>query len=451
MKKVHLLWLSLALLFSSCSATDEVNSLEESNTTTIIASNSSKLETAQDLDVLLNQIGDSRFVLLGEASHGTKEYYTWRAELTKRLIKEKGFSFVAVEGDWPELYRLNQYIKGSNQHGGSGQAVLEDLNRWPTWMWANNEVVELADWMRQHNSSLPDKDKAGFYGMDVYSLWESLDVVEAYLQQNNPALVAQVRDVKACLAPYNQDEQAYGYAVNYKGAGCADKLASLLKAVQTHVAQQGTPTEADFAAEQSALTAVNAEKYYREMYASDVSSWNLRDRHMMETVNRLMNFYGPSSKVIVWAHNTHVGDARATNMRQYGMLNIGQLVREQHSEKGVYSIGFGSYTGTVTAATKWGSPAQVMGVPNAQGNSWEALLHKVQPIDKVVLLDNLKEEKAFKKMIGHRAIGVVYQPGSESGNYVPSRMPERYNAFIFIDETEALAPIATQTAMEIAR
>ncbi len=448
MKKVHLLWLSLALLFSSCSKSDEVDSLEDSHTTNIIATNSKKLETTQDLDVLLNEIGDSKFVLLGEASHGTKEYYTWRAELTKRLIAEKGFSFVAVEGDWPELYRLNEYIKGSGEHGGSAQAVLQGLDRWPTWMWANQEVAELAEWMRQHNTTLPANSRAGFYGMDVYSLWGSIDEVEEYLMKNNPALLPLVREVQTGLAPYNRDEQAYGRAVAYNGGGSAGKLAALQEAINKHVASIPAPSEADFNASQSILTAVNAEKYYREMYISNVSSWNLRDRHMMEAINRLADFHGSDAKVIVWAHNTHVGDARATDMQQDGLLNLGQLAREQHSQKGVYAIGFGSYTGTVIAANQWGTTPKVMQAPLAQTNSWEAMLHAVEPLNKIVLLGNLQNEEALQRSIGHRAIGVVYSPGSERGNYVPSVLPERYDAFVFIDKTEALTPIKTEPALQ---
>lgn len=431
MKKVHLLWLSLALLFTSCSKADEVESLKENHTTSLVAENSYELEQPQDLDVLLKDIGNPRYVLLGEASHGTKEYYTWRAEITKRLIEEKGFNVITVEGDWPDLYKLNQYIKGTEQAGASAEAIMQTFDRWPTWMWANEEMAELTEWLKQHNNGLSASQQVGLYGMDVYSLWDSLDELEQYLRKNNTELLPQLQKVKNCFAPYAQDEQRYGYEASRGTASCADELAILLEDVQKHVAQKAIPTEEDFDASQNALIAANAEDYYSEMYQSNAGSWNIRDRHMVKTINRLVDFYGPSAKVIVWAHNTHIGDARATDMLQSGTVNVGQLVREEQGEENVYAVGFGSYQSTVVAANKWGNPAQIMHVPQGIAGSWEALLHGINPANKVVLMENLAEDNRLTKQIGHRAIGVVYNPGSERGNYVPSVLPERYNAFIF--------------------
>lgn len=448
MKKVQLLVLSLVTLLFSCETQAKVETVEKTIDINKVAASSHKLENTKDLDVVLNEIGNSKYVLLGEASHGTKEYYTWRAEITKRLVKEKGFNVIAVEGDWPDLYQLNQYAKNTGNKAGSAREIMRGFDRWPTWMWANEEVADLTEWLRTHNAGQASGNKTGFYGMDVYSLWSSLNVLEKYLATADQTAFQKVKDVKACLAPYWNDENAYGQAATYGSAGCSADLKELLKAVQNHLKTLPEVSEEAFSAEQNALAAVNAEKYYCEMYRSNAGSWNLRDRHMVETVNRLVKQQGPNAKVIIWAHNTHVGDARATDMRQDGMVNVGQLIRQQHENEGVYVIGFGSYEGSVIAANRWEGQMQTMKVPQAPASSWEGLLHKIDPKDKMVLLRNLKGEKGLNKAIGHRAIGVVYNPANEDANYVSSIMPERYDAFIFIDETTALTPVSTVKATE---
>ncbi|KAA6433580.1 erythromycin esterase family protein [Rufibacter glacialis] len=396
------------------------------------------LRTTQDLDLLLNEIGNSQYVLLGEASHGTSEFYTWRADISKRLIQEKGFNLIAVEGDWPAAYSLNQYIQG--RQGGTAQQALQAFRRWPTWMWANQEVAGFSEWLRQHNQTLTQNQRVGFYGMDVYSLWESLEEVRAYMEAADPAIAQLAREAQACLAPYNQDEQRYAQATD-QGISCAPPLQRLLEAVQAHRARQPANHEAAFNAEQNALAAVNAERYYYQMLRSNVTSWNLRDRHMQETVNRLVAQRGPGAKIIVWAHNTHVGDARYTDMVNSGTVNIGQLLREQHAQKGVYLVGFGSYEGTVVAATSWGAATRTMTVPPAQAGSWEALLHRHSAENKLLLMRELQNSQEVLKPRGHRAIGVTYNPSSERGNYVPTVLPRRYDAFLFIDRTTALSPL----------
>ncbi len=404
---------------------------------------SHSLEKEQDLDVLLNQIGNSQYVLLGEASHGTSEYYTWRAAITRRLVEEKGFTLVAVEGDWPAIYRLNSYIRGEAGAGANAQAVMRNFDRWPTWMWANEEVAALTEWMRGYNNGRPYRQQVGFYGLDVYSLWESMEAVIAYLDRTNPASALVARDAFACFAPYNRDEQAYAAATLGGQSSCADELATMLEAVSAQAAASPEGDEAAFNASQNALVAVNAERYYQAMVPSDVASWNIRDRHMMQTINRLVAQYGPEAKIVVWEHNTHVGDARATDMAQQNMVNVGQLVREEHQDDGVYIVGFGSYEGSVMAARSWGAARQVMNVPAAPKGTWEAMLHGIAPLNKIVLLQALNAEAEFKRSIGHRAIGVVYHPEQERGNYVPSVLPDRYDAFVFIDKTKALTPVPT--------
>ncbi|MFC6997005.1 erythromycin esterase family protein [Rufibacter roseus] len=438
MKKIQLIWfVLLSLSFLACSPTDDA--LDEVNQDAgFLTKGIHPLQNTSDLDVLINDIGNSQYVLLGEASHGTAEYYEWRAEISKRLIQEKGFNLIAVEGDWPATYTLNQYIQG--QQGSSANQVLQAYQRWPTWMWANQEVASLAEWLRQYNANQGQNNKVGFYGMDVYSLWESLDALRAYLEQANPEAAQLARNAQACLAPYNRDEQLYAQATA-QGRSCADQLQQLYAAVQAHRQSRPPGDEAAFNAEQNALAAVNAERYYYQMVRSGSASWNLRDRHMQETVNRLVSHRGDNAKIIIWAHNTHVGDARYTDMVQTGEVNIGQLLREQHANAGVYLVGFGSYEGQVIASSRWGGSTQVMPVPAATANSWEALLHQHSPTNKLLLMEELQDIPEAMKTRGHRAIGVTYNPSSERGNYVPTVLPMRYDAFLFIDRTTALHPL----------
>jgi erythromycin esterase len=304
-----------------------------------------RLDNSRDLDPLLERVGDARYVMLGEASHGTSEFYLWRTEITKRLIQEKGFSFVAVEGDWPDCYRVNRYIKGMQDSGRSAYEVLHAFSRWPTWMWANKEIVELVEWLKLHNESR-DK-KAGFYGLDVYSLWESLDSVMQFLQKNYPGSMKSAVEAYRCFEPYGRNVEEYARATAFIPESCEDEVAEMLIELRRRakskdeLRQDGK--EAYFNAEQNAVVARNAELYYRTMMKGGAASWNVRDHHMMNTLERLMKFHGKNSKSIVWAHNTHIGDARATDMRRAGMVNLGQLAREQAGRDQVMLVGFGTY------------------------------------------------------------------------------------------------------------
>ena len=400
----------------------------------------SPLETAQDLDPLLNQMGTARYALLGEASHGTAEFYTWRATLSKRLIQEKGFTMIAVEGDWPALYELNRYVKGTST-ATSATDVLRRLDRWPTWMWANQEVVELAEWLRTYNKNQPVARQVGFFGLDVYSLWPSLESIRNNFAEADQATLSAVDAALQCLEPYNRNEEAYGQAT-LRGATCAAEINAVLTAVRNRMQTLPPNHEGAFNAEQNALIAVNAERYYRAAVRSNTESWNIRDQHMMETINRLMNFHGTAAKIIVWEHNTHVGDARYTDMAQYGEVNVGQLTREQHATEGVFVVGQSTYQGTVIAAPFWGGVTSTMRVPAAQQGSWEAALHEKEPRNKLILLQEWRNNNQLTQSRGHRAIGVVYDPEQESGNYVPSDLPNRYDALLFIDQTQALHPLS---------
>src|SRR5919107_1849553 len=342
---------------------------------------SRSLEGSEDLDPLLERIGEARCVLLGEASHGTSEYYSWRTRISERLIQEKGFSFVAVEGDWPDCYEVNRYVKGYPGSRRDAREALRTFERWPTWMWANEEVASLAEMLRGHNEGLSEERKIGFYGLDVYSLRESIDEVVSYLERVAPD-----------------------------------------------------------AAEQNALVVKNAEAYYRTMVRGGAASWNVRDRHMAETLERLMQQHGPEARGIVWEHNTHIGDARYTDMARSGMVNVGQPAREERGDEDVVLVGFGSYRGSVLAAARWGAPMERMTVPPAREGSWEAVLHAAVEGDQLLVFSGAQEE-GFLDGRAHRAIGVVYDPaGERHGNYVPTVLPRRYDAFVYLDETRALRP-----------
>lgn len=409
----------------------------------LIFDNSIELNSSTDLDALIEIIGESKYVLLGEASHGTHEYYTWRTQISKKLIEKKGFSFIAVEGDWPDCYRVNRYIKNYADSGKSALDVLHSFNRWPTWMWANWEIVALTEWLKTHNSSLPKNRKTGFYGLDVYSLWESFDTIIKYLDKEDPKTKHTAKNALKCFEPYSEGEgQAYARATLMVPSICEEAVIDLLTQVRKNMVSYNTDPEAVMSAEQNAHVIVNAERYYRAMVKPGPESWNIRDHHMVDTLDRLIKFHGPESKAIIWEHNTHIGDARATDMVREGTVNVGQLLNEQHKDDGVFSVGFGSYKGTVVAGREWGDIMRVMNQPDAIPDSWEFLLHQLDSKNRIVFMNEEMKKQIGKKEFGHRAIGVVYHPQYEYlGNYVPSLMPHRYDAFVYIDETSALHPL----------
>jgi erythromycin esterase len=392
------------------------------------------------LESFIQDIGDRRIVMLGEASHGTHEYYTWRTAISKKLIVHKGFRFIAVEGDWPDCYRINRYVKGYKDAGTDIREILKSFDRWPTWMWANWEIVALAEWLREYNRDLRPEEKIGFYGLDVYSLWDSMRAMIDYLDSEDPMAAQSVRKAISCFEPFNENEQLYA-RYSLKDHHCREEVLALLKEIRMKAQFLDGDREAGFNTEQNALIAVNAEKYYRSMIGFDAESWNIRDRHMMETLERLLRFHGPSSKAIIWEHNTHIGDARATDMARSGMVNTGQLTRDHYGEDEVYLTGFASYQGEVIAGSAWGAPMQEMEMPEAREGSIEAILHR-QTGGNCYILFNEEAGDIYRTRIAHRAIGVVYHPDADSvANYVPSVLSKRYNAFIFLDQTSALHPL----------
>ena len=412
-----------------------------------------------DYDPLMQLIGDARFVLLGEATHGTHEFYWARAEITKRLITEKGFVAVAVEADWPDAYRVNRYVRGLNDDPTARDA-LAGFKRFPIWMWRNTDVLDFIEWLRAHNTGLPpDARKTGFYGLDLYSLHASIEAVISYLEKVDPEAAKRARYRYSCFGHYGEDAQAYGYAAGFNlSKSCEDEVVAQLIELQQHTTdfakRDGRVAEDEFFyAEQNARLAKDAEEYYRTMFSGRVSSWNLRDRHMTETLEALvahLDREGGGTKVVVWAHNSHVGDARATSMGSEGELNIGQLVRERHGRETVL-VGFSTYTGTVTAASDWGAPLERKRVRPALPGSYEALFHQVGLSN--FLLPSPNDSQAANALRGprlERAIGVIYLPRTERvSHYFHARLPEQFDAVLHFDETRAVEPLDRTTQWEV--
>jgi len=410
-----------------------------------IAQLATPLTDSGDLDPLLERIGDARFVLLGEASHGTSEYYRWRAVITRRLIAERGFSFVAVEGDWPDCFTVNRWVKGRTDQILSARQVLDSFGRWPTWMWANEEVAEFVDWLRDHN--LRTGSDVGFYGLDVYSLWESLDRILGYLGENQPDAVDAAIAAFRCFEPYAEDPQQYAWATRMVPASCENAVIDLLAELRRSRPVDGREPEADFDVAQNAEVLAGAERYYRTMVCADGESWNVRDCHMVDTLDRLIAHHGRDAKAIVWEHNTHVGDARATDMASAGMINVGQVVRERHHRDGVILVGFGGHHGSVIAADAWGAPMRQMPVPAAPPLTHEDLINQVTPHDTMLIFPQRRDTPWLSARRGHRAIGVVYHPERERfGNWVPTIIGLRYDAFCSFADTHALHPLHLEPA-----
>ena len=405
------------------------------------------LRTPADLDPLLERIADARYVLLGEASHGTHEYYRWRTEITKRLVDERGFTFVAVEGDWPDCFEVNAWVRRLDGASGDDAAtVLQRFDRWPTWMWANSEVADLITWLREHNARREAADRVGFYGFDVYSLWESMRAIVDYVAEHEPEAVETARQAFRCFEPYREDPQAYALATRMVSTSCEDEVVALLTRLCEDGARSGDGgPEQRFAAEQNAAVARNAERYYRAMVRGGPDSWNLRDTHMVDTLDRLMEHHGPAARCIVWAHNTHIGDARATDMATAGMVNVGQLVRERHADDGVVAVGFAGHRGGVIAGEEWGAPMERMEVPEARKGSVEDLLHRETGQDALYVFPDDAQPAWLADPLPHRAIGVVYRPERERwGNYVPTVLGRRYDALLSFDHTSALHPLGPE-------
>jgi erythromycin esterase len=400
------------------------------------------LVDAGSLDRLINQVRENRFVCLGEASHGTHEFYRWRASLSRRLIEEEGFRWIGVEGDWPDCWRINRWVRGQQDQDLDAYELLALFERWPTWLWANEEVASFLTWLREFNATRPVSDQAGFYGLDVYSLWDSLREIMNWLSQNSPESLDAAREAWQCFVPYEEDPHRYAFSTRLVPEGCEADVLALLLEVHNRASERASTDEDAFDALQNAEVAANAEHYYRIMLRGDRESWNIRDHHMADTIDRIAEHLGPESKGLIWEHNTHVGDARATDMGRAGLVNVGQLLRQRNAAAGVSLIGFASHRGTVLAANSWGSPEQVYRLPEARLASHEDLLHRALGTQSILVFEADRSGPWLSETLGHRAVGVVYAPERESGNYVPTRMGARYDALFWLEESSALRPLA---------
>ncbi|HKG25344.1 MAG TPA: erythromycin esterase family protein [Thermomicrobiales bacterium] len=402
---------------------------------------------------LLDLVGDARFVLIGEASHGTDEFYRLRAEVTKRLIEERGFHAVAAEADWPDAFRVNRYVRARSDDPNP-DAALSDFRRFPQWMWRNTVVLDFVGWLRSHNDAQPREEaKAGVYGLDLYSLNSSIESVLEYLEKVDPEAARRARARYSCFDHFGDDAQAYGYATSLGVAeSCEDEVVQQLIDLRRRAAElaqrDGHVAEDEFFnAEMNARLARDAERYYRSMFRGRVSSWNLRDRHMAETLEALAAHVdrrvgAGRSKIVVWAHNSHLGDARATAMGESGELNLGQLVRERWGRDACL-VGFSTYHGTVTAASDWGAPAERKRVRTALPDSYELLFHQVAiPSHFFDLRGEAEARPYLEGPCLQRAIGVIYRPETERlSHYFHARLPDQFDAIIHLDETRALEPL----------
>src|SRR5829696_3581051 len=398
------------------------------------------------LDGLLRRTSGATVVLLGEASHGTAEFYRLRAEITRRLIERDAIRFVAIEADWPDAAHLDAYVRdipATDRAMGGGRAFM----RFPAWMWRNDEVVEFAEWLRSWNSARKPRNRVGIHGLDLYSLDESIEAVIAYLDDIDPGAASLARQRYSCLTPFRTDPATYGYAAmtaDYRA--CGEGVVAMLGDMLARRLEYEAAGRFRFLnAAANARLVDDAERYYRSMFESDEASWNLRDTHMFDMLVRILDVYGPGTAGAVWAHNSHLGDASATAMASRGELNVGQLVRERFGEA-AYAIGFGTHDGTVTAAPSWGGRPRTMTVRPSHGNSYERLFHDagvgsgVLPLREGDAPADVREALLEPRL--ERAIGVIYRPETELvSHYFQAVLPKQFDELVFVDRTSALVPL----------
>lgn len=404
-----------------------------------------------DLDPLMDRIGDARVVLMGEATHGTSEFYRMRARMTQELIVKKGFNVVAVEADWPDAARIDHYVR----HRQYPPSEWTAFARFPQWMWRNREVREFVDWLRVHNAEpMPAEQRVGFYGLDLYSLFASIDAVLTYLDEVDPEAAAIARGRYDCLAGWRADPASYGRAaLSGRYEGCASgAVAMLTEILDKRISYMARDGERFMDAAQNARLVVDAERYYRAMYLGAHESWNLRDSHMFDTLKAILSSHGPKARAVVWAHNSHVGNAAATDMTRRGEHNIGQLARQEWGHN-AYLIGFGTHEGTVAAASGWDHPMEIMKVRPSHRESYEYQFH--QSGQKALLLPlrpgpSPQIRKQLMKPALERAIGVIYRPATEMiSHYFEATLPEQFDEYIWFDRTQAVTPLATEEIQDM--
>ena len=406
-------------------------------------------EDSSDLDALIDRARHARIVLIGEASHGTEEFYALRAALTRRLIEAHGFAAVALEADWPDTFRVHRYVTG---RGGdpSAAAALGGFRRFPQWMWRNEVTREFVDWMRGWNATQLPGRAAGIFGLDLYSLHASIDAVLAYLEGVDPEAAKRARERYSCFEHFGRDPQHYGLASSYSSETCEQEVVDQLLDLQRKSGEftriDGQPMREEFfSAEQNARLVLNAERYYRSMFRGRDESWNLRDEHMAQTLDAIRGRLPAGSGIVVWAHNSHLGDARATQMTTRGELNLGQLARQRYGAE-VYAVGLSTYAGSVRAASDWDAPSQVMSVQPGLAGSYEELFHNAgMPRLWLDLAQGGPAAQATMQPRLQRAIGVIYRPQTERwSHYFEACLPLQFDALIHIDRTSALVPLESE-------
>lgn len=412
------------------------------------------LTSEDDIAPVLDEVRDAELVLLGEATHGTHEFYHFRARLTEALIRECGFAAVAIEGDWPDAQRVNRYVRHEGADLDSAGA-LGGFARFPIWMWRNTAITRFVAWLREHNSGLPLERRVGFHGLDLYSLEASARAVVSYLERTAPELAPAARASYGCFEQFGSVTDDYAWAAARLGAEtCEDAVTRELLRLHDERArlEAAAGPHAFFDAEQNARLAVNAERYYRTMFQGRVASWNLRDRHMHETLESLrrhLRRHGREPKIVVWAHNSHLGDARATQAARSGELNLGQLVREQHG-RAARLVGFTTHAGTVIAASDWGEPAELKQVRPALAGSVEEVFHRTGvPVFYLPFRPGSPVAEFLDEPRLERAIGVIYRPETErQSHYFEARLARQFDAVVHFDVTRALQPLEQIAAWE---
>lgn len=394
------------------------------------------LKSASDLSFIDEFFNDEPLILLGESSHGTSEYYLMRAKITKQLIKQGSISFVAVEGDWAPIAHLNRYVLAKTD--SSAREIMQNFDRWPTWLWANEEFLLFVEWLREYNDSVTPEQRVGLYGIDVYGQWQAMDELKSYISQNFadelPSLVSHL----SCFGSFDRDEQLYAAAVARRGASCQSSVESV---VQLLVELDDGSLE-HFSALQNARAIKGSERFFRLSVRRGPAAWNSRAEDFFNNVMHIKNFYGEGSRAVVWAHNTHVGDSRATSMAQQRQINIGSLARQFLGADNVRILGFSTAQGTVVAGRDWGGSYQVMDIPSPQPGSLESYFADQELAAFFVNLSaEFAPESLLASSIPHRAIGVLYRPENERGNYVATVTTQRYDGMVFLKSTEALEPI----------
>lgn len=409
--------------------------------------------SAADDPALVQRLARARLALLGEASHGTHEFYAERAALSRKLVTEHGFRAIVVEADWPDAWRVNRYVRGLSDDPDAS-AALSGFERFPTWMWRNTVVRDFVEWLREHNRALPASRQVGFYGMDLYSLFTSIGAVLDYLDRVDPEAAQRARSRYACFDHFSRDSQAYGHAASFgMKPSCEDEVIQQLREMNRRAGDLLAASREDradaFHAQQNARLVRNAEEYYRTMFHGRVSSWNLRDNHMVETLQALEKHLGTAGgapKMIVWAHNSHLGDASATEMGDLGEWNVGQLARDRWGSDAVL-VGFSTHHGTVTAASEWdGAGGRKQVRPGLEG-SYEDLFHRLDVERFWLPLDQPELARLLSQRRLQRAIGVIYQPRTERmSHYFHARLPAQFDAMIHVDATRALQPLVPEPA-----